>query len=200
MEKSWCLRSPLKLPSKHNIMGSGPISTIEWKQTQDFSIIWVFTFPPKQKGQRGFPWECLPPRTHWGSRAGDRLGEAYSGVVKCEELGGMQPGQGERDCGPLTIPDMTPGLSKPLTTPQVEETHSPRWSVRVSVPGRRAHSVKKGLLGHPDMTLVGTVSHWALWASLVRKADPTWPSSEHWSWAGHLRFPTWKTRGAGRGN
>lgn len=39
----------------------------------------------------------------------------------------MQPRLDERDYGPLIIPDgIILGLSNPLTTPQVEETHSPR--------------------------------------------------------------------------
>lgn len=60
-----------------------------------------------------------------GESAGDRLGEAYSGVAKCEELGECSLA-GRRD-----YPDnMVPSLSNPLMTPQVKETHSPRWSVQ----------------------------------------------------------------------
>lgn len=66
-------------------MGSGPILHREWKQTQDFSIMRLFTFPPKQKescrsGSKD-PWQ--------GSPAGDRLdhrGEAYSGSSRVWEV------------------------------------------------------------------------------------------------------------------
>lgn len=89
--------SPKTFSFKHNIMGSRYISLTEWKQTQDISIIWFFTFLPKRKS-----WPKSLGES--GRRQAGHLREAYSGSsqVWSQEVGGMSLGW-VRDCGPLTI-------------------------------------------------------------------------------------------------